>query len=88
MCLPVCLCVYVYVRVCVCACVCVFVHMCNSLPSSSTVTLYALQADPNLLVALQLYNPESEGLAWVNTIMSVEAITYTPLSVLSAVILK
>ena len=81
-------CVCVCTRMCVCVCVCVFVHMCNSLPSSSTVTLYALQADPNLLVALQLYNPESEGLAWVNTIMSVEAITYTPLSVLSAVILK
>lgn len=62
----------------------VFAHV----PSSSTVTRYALQADPSLLVALQLYKPESEGFAWVNTMISVEAITYTPSSVLSAVILQ
>ena len=62
--------------------------MLKSLPSSLIVTWYALQADPNLLVAVQLYVPESEGFAYVNTIISVLSITNTPLSVLSAVILE
>lgn len=50
--------VCVYMRIGVC--VCVHVH---SSPSSLIVTLYALQADPSLLVAVQLYVPESEGFA-------------------------
>ena len=52
------------------------------LPSSCILTENALQADPSWLVAVQLYTPESEGLACVSTRMSVPATTYTPLVVL------